>query len=404
MISHEQHGFMAGRSCVTNLASFSQFLFETLDDSGQVDVIYTDFQKAFDKVDHQVLLTKLENRYGFCPQLICLLRSYLLHRRQYVLIEGFHSFQYPSISGVPQGSNLGPLLFLLFIDDLIAMFFTMRLLFADDFKFLLRVTCIQDCYTLQSALEVLLGWCESNGLRLNVSKCNVVSYTRRVEPLIFDYFIGDIKLIRSDIVRDLGVLFDSQLTFVPHINDLLNSVSRLYGFVVRNGRHFLNSDTLVLLFNTLVRTKLEYASFIWQPIYSRHKQRLESVQRRFYKFLSYREEGVYPPRGTDHAVLLNRFGAVSLADRRGLQAVSFLYNLVHGSIDCPYLLEKVNFYVPRPNMRTRPLFYLVPRRNNCMLRAPVQHMCYLFNNFCETCDIFHDTLRTIKQRYLNCTN
>ncbi|KAK9887914.1 hypothetical protein WA026_000217 [Henosepilachna vigintioctopunctata] len=120
-----------------------------------------------------------------------------------------------------------------------------------------------------------------------MSKCNVLS--------------------RSDGVRDLGVVFDKKLSFVPHITQLISSAAKIYGFVIRNGKYFNNSSTYIGLFNTM-----EYGSMIWQPIYTCHQRHLEAIQRRFLKFLVWREDKVYLQRGVNRNELLSRFSLISL--------------------------------------------------------------------------------------------
>ncbi|XP_063913193.1 uncharacterized protein LOC135129854 [Zophobas morio] len=158
-ISEYQHGFMQGKSTITNLAYFSQFASNALDRNSQVDVIYTDFQKAFDQIDHYVLLNKLET-FAFSNSLLVLLKSYLLNKRQQVVHRKFKSIVFVSTSGVPQGSNFGPLLFLMYINDITdALEPCNKLLFADDLKIFMEIVSIADCVTLQNCLNVLSKWC-----------------------------------------------------------------------------------------------------------------------------------------------------------------------------------------------------------------------------------------------------
>ena len=173
LVSPEQHGFVEKRSTITNLAYFSQFVSEAIDRKSQVDVIYTDFQKAFDQIDHFILLNKLHH-FGFTQSLLSLLESYLFNRVQFVKYRNFHSSNFSPTSGVPQGSNLGPLLFLLFINDIVDEIHCEKLLYADDMKLFFEIIPVGNCLALQSDLDQLLEWCKENRLTLNMSKCNII--------------------------------------------------------------------------------------------------------------------------------------------------------------------------------------------------------------------------------------
>jgi hypothetical protein len=148
VISEHQHGFFRGRSTSTNLSCISHFISAALDKNTQVDVIYTDFSKAFDRIDHNILLNKLRH-FGFSDSLLNLFESYLSDRFCYGNVLGFYSARLVVNSGVPQGSNLGPLLFLLFINDIVEIFSLNELLFADDVKLYSTIRDISDCMRLQ---------------------------------------------------------------------------------------------------------------------------------------------------------------------------------------------------------------------------------------------------------------
>lgn len=209
------------------------------------------------------------------------------------------------------------------------------------------------------------------------------------------------EISRLTEIKDLGLVFDQRFSFIPHITQLTLSACRIYGFIVRNARLFENSSTIIHLFNALVRSKLEYGCLIWRPIYNCHAHHLETVQRRFLKWLSYREDGLYPPRGYDHSILLSRFNSKSLECRRGLHAIKFLHGLLGGRIDCVELLSKLDFFVPRPNARTRYFFYISTPRTNLLLQSPLRFACSVVNSLADRCDLHSQSLVHICDLYLN---
>jgi hypothetical protein len=215
-ISPHQHGFVERRSTLTNLAYFSQYVSEAIDSKYQVDVLYTDFQKAFDQIDHFILLRKLE-QFGFDNSLLALFQSYLLDRRHYVTYQNFVSKSFTPTSGVPQGSNLGPLLFLLFINDMVNVITCEKLLFADDLKLFIRIESDSDFNLLQNNLDAVVEWSSRNRLSLNTAKCFVSSYSRIRSVKEHTYIIDQHRLERVYKFKDLGVTFDTELNFNDHL-------------------------------------------------------------------------------------------------------------------------------------------------------------------------------------------
>lgn len=394
LISNFQHGFMPCRSTVTNLIEFYEDVAEIVDKRGQVDVVYTDFSKAFDKIDHPTLLSKLR-RLGISQNLLNLFSSYLENRLQTVFYNGYYSNYFKSTSGVPQGSNLGPLLFLIFINDIADNVDCKTLLFADDLKIYTAVSGYHDAANLQNQLNKLSQWCQKNNLLLNASKCKTCSFTRKTNPILYNYTINNVDLQRCEEIKDLGVTFDVKLDFVVHICNTIKAASKNLGFIVRNCQTFTNETALKTLYYSLVRSKLEYAAVVWNPHYEVHIAALEKVQRKFLKFLSFKREGLYPPRGFDNLVLLQRFNMEPLRLRRVNCGLIFLYKLLNNKIDSPSLLQKINFLVHNENSRNNSLFYTSAARTNLLLNSPIHFMCQNYNLLASDCDIHFDSLSEI---------
>lgn len=385
-ISSCQHGFMEKRSTVSNLVYFTQFVSNELDLQGQVDVIYTDFSKAFDRIDHNILLAKLTN-FGLSNSLIQFFTSYLCDRSQYISYNGYKSDLYVSTSGVPQGSNLGPMLFLLFIDDLCKAISSEKLLYADDLKIFRVIHNTEDCISLQNDVTRVEDWCIVNKLEMNISKCKILTYTRKMNPTYYTYTFNSIQLSRTNLIKDLGVTFDNKLTFSAHIHKTVEAAIKLLGFIIRNCKPFTNIVALKCLYFSLIRSKLEYCGIIWHPYYNTYSLLLENVQRKFLKFLTFKVDGQYPYRGIDQEYLLGRFNLHSLQYRRTLAAVIFLYKLLHSKIDSSDVLAYIQFRVPSVNTRLNVTFACPIARTNLILKSPIYLMCNAFNQISGECDI-----------------
>ncbi|XP_044577157.1 uncharacterized protein LOC123260210 [Cotesia glomerata] len=278
-ISNAQHGFFCRRSTV--------------------DVIQTDFAKAFDKVDTVILIHRLRD-LGLPSYLLTLMMSYLTNRLNYVIFNGFRSVPFSSTSGVPQGSNLGPLLFLIFINPLESVISCPFELFADDAKYYTRIRSWTDCLELQSNVDVIAAWWRLNKLQLNERKCVVISFSKSSADIQYPYSINGIALNYVSSCRDLGVIFDNNFAFTNHYSTIAASALRTLGFVIRATKNFRNLEAVKMLYSALVRPKLEYASIIWSPTYKKYAHSIEKIQRKFLKYLMYKMTGNYPARGAEY--------------------------------------------------------------------------------------------------------
>lgn len=388
-ISPYQHGFIKGRSTVTNLLTIGQFINEHLDARGQVDVIYTDLSSAFDIIDHGFLIAKLST-FGMSTSLLLLLQSYLSSRCHYVFYNGYKSYEFFPTSGVPQGSHLGPLLFVLFVNDLLTSFSCPALAYADDLKIYQSITSWDDVLHLQHNLNVLTQWCSKFKLKLNVSKCCFVSFTRKLKPINSSYLLEHSLLPKVSEMTDLGVLFDMRLTFAPHVNNICVTASKTLGFVLRTCKLFSNPSLFKVLFFSFVVSKLEYASCVWSPSYHYLQLAIEKVQRRFLKYLSFKMDGFYPERGTDYGSLLSRHDVQPLQFRREVHGARFVWKLIHGVVDSPCLLSSINFLVPRLSSRSSPTFALPFPRTNLLQSSPLSRMCRAVDIYYD--DVFFNTM------------
>lgn len=241
--SEHQHGFIRGRSVTSNLVLCSDFISESMSHPSQVDVIYTDYSKCFDRIDHVILMRKLLSM-GIRGNLHRWFASYVEGRCQTVVLNGYSSRPMCIPSGVPQGSLLGPLLFNIFVNDITSGFRHSKiLLYADDMKIMKQVTNVADALLLQEDLDYLLNYCKVNKLDLNVSKCYVCSFTRKPNPIFFNYTFLDTSISRVNSVRDLGVTFDSKLIFDTHIDNVIKKASRALGFIFRISSEFNSNDS-----------------------------------------------------------------------------------------------------------------------------------------------------------------
>ena len=290
-------GFVADRSCVTNLLEVLDDWTRVLDEGGTIDAIYMDLMKAFDTVPHQRLLIKLES-FGICGNLLSWLKSFLTGRRQKVVVGGKESSWGKVMSGVPQGSVLGPTLFLIFVNDLPDVVKSNIIMFADDTKLYLRSDTRDSVVQLQSDLSKMEEWAAKWQLRFHPEKCIVLRLGKKNIDTQTEYHMkresGTVVLKEVHAEKDLGVLVDSKLSFKDQVSQVALKGNRVLG-IVRRTFVSLDADTILFLFKGLIRPILEYGQAAWSPYHLGEQRKLESVQRRATKMIpgfrnmSYRE-------------------------------------------------------------------------------------------------------------------
>ena len=226
-----QHDFMKGRSVLTNLLLYNDVLFTAFQNNFQVDSIYIDFSKAFDTVNHERLLQKFWNA-GVRGMLHRWLLSYLTDHIQMVRSCGARSYSFPTPSGVPQGSNLGPMLFIIFINDLSSFVRSSQLLkYANDAKLYLIISKLEDTIMLQSNLDIFHEWSIKNGLLINFEQSKLITFSRGTRMFEVDYSIDSRVLERVKEIRNLEVIYGSSLSFYSQFKTVVKKCLRILGFI-----------------------------------------------------------------------------------------------------------------------------------------------------------------------------
>lgn len=319
-----QHGFRKGYSCETQLAGFIQDLHSSVDAGIQVDSIFLDFSKAFDRVPHNRLLTKLA-LLNIHPLVLAWVKHFLSSRFQFTTVNNHNSSFSQVHSGVPQGSVLGPLLFLIFINDLPNSVSSQIRLFADDCVIYRNIYSNDDRLALQHDIDSVTAWCSTWLMQLNPSKTKCMSFTNRKSRIPTAYTLNNNPLELVTTYKYLGVHIYSDLTWNHHINLTVASVNRSLGLLKHNLKH-APSHLRSRAYTTLIRPKIEYASAIWDPHQAYLINSIESLQNRAVRFI-YSDYS----RHTSITALKKRAGFQELSLRRKIARLSLFHKLYHHS-------------------------------------------------------------------------
>ena len=283
LLSESQFGFCKGRSCVTQLLVTLHDWMENLDNKIPTDAIYLDLSKAFDTVPHLRLVNKLRG-YGIGGNLLEWIKDFLTDRSQFVSVNDSCSDKIPVHSGVPQGSVLGPILFIYYINDMPSVTNCNLKIFADDTKAYTPVTSLNDQDKLQTCINNLSNWTDLWLLKFNSAKCKVLHLGENNPH--YDYYmkVNDslVKLEETTAEKDLGVIIDPTLSFTDHINTTVNKARSLSG-LINISITYKSSDIMLPLYKAFIRPILEYANPVWHPHLRKDIDLLESVQRLFTK-------------------------------------------------------------------------------------------------------------------------
>ena len=319
LLSSKQHGFVAHRACVTNLLETVDYLTDCTSRRHPADIIYLDFAKAFDKVSHELLIVKLM-AYGIPVMLVNWIRAFLSNRKQRVVIGDVVSEWKPVTSGVPQGSVLGPLLFVIYINDLPEICRSTCKLYADDTKLMSSVKTADDTSKLQQDLDELLEWSNRWKMSFNDEKCVVMHIG--ADNKHHDYTMNGRTLCKTTKERDLGIFITSDLKSGEQ-SKRAAARGTMVAYRIKNTFKFFTRPLVDLLYKSFVRPHLEFAVGAWNPYRRGDVEVLERVQRKFSKLVPELKSRPYEERR-------EALGWTTLEDRRRRGDLIQLHKIHHG--------------------------------------------------------------------------
>ena len=393
----KQHGFTPKRSTVSNLIEALNIWTEALSHGLPVDIIYLDFEKAFDKVPHQRLINQL-SKYGITGNVLNWIEDYLKDRTQRVRVNGCFSSTSKVLSGVPQGSVLGPLLFLIFVADMAPLVQNFTSLYADDtkiFSYLLdNQISPHTPESIQNDINVLSRWSDKMQMSFNPEKCHrlhlgksnnhhpyylpkIYATTETATSISYTLYLHNLQDVQDE--KDLGVYVDNSLNFKKHISQKISKANSML-YLIKNSFQHLDKNMFKLLYKSLVRPHLEYASCIWNPITKDDIIRLERVQRRATKLIPGLSNLSYPER-------LKELELPTLHYRRLRTDIIFVYNYVnqHILLDASTHCKKCHNFTDMlspvtAGTRGHPFRYKIHRLNTTRKRFLTGRTLHYWNN------------------------
>ena len=325
LFNKNQHGFRSGRSCLSQLLEQFDLILNILDDDANADVIYLDFSKAFNKVDHQIVLQKIKE-LGITGNIHRWLKSFLTDRYQSVVVNGVKSDPQRVISGVPQGSVLGPLIFLILIGDIDEeISYSDVKSFADDTRATMAIKSACDVQLLQGELNKIYEWTKQNNMQLNDLKFELLRYgPNKALKEETQYLSPTGKVIETkEVVKDLGVYMSNDCTFNKQIESIIEKAKNITSWILRTFTS-RSQNTMLTLYKSLVIPILEYCSVLWNPAKIGQIQRIEEIQRSFLRKINGSDKNYWN--------CLKKMSVYSLERRRERYQIIYVWKVLENTV------------------------------------------------------------------------
>jgi hypothetical protein len=387
ILFENQFGFQTAKSTYMALMILYDKISEALDKGEHVIGIFVDLRKAFDTIDHSILLSKL-SYYGIRGVALKWAASYLSNRQQYVSCHGYDSQLKTVTHGVPQGSILGPLLFLIYINDIAKVSVIMLpILFADDTNLLYSNSSLSTLVNVVNhELNKLHIWFAANKLSVNVGKTNYMMFgtkNKLINGVYPKIVLNGTELEKTSTSKFLGVTIDECLNWHAQIATVGCKISRGIG-ILRKLQYKVSSEILLLLYNVLIKPHLMYCNIVWgstlisslEPIVLLQKAALRLIAR--------------VPFRAHSAVLFKRYGVLKINDINKLLVMSFIYRSIFCAIprELSGFFSYFKFFENLNLYNTRHGNYIVPKYS----RINVRKFCI----FCSGVDLWNSMNELIK--------
>ena len=321
LIFHSQSGFLKNHSTVYQLIDIYHQITQSIDSGTHTCIVFCDISKAFDRVWHKGLIFKLKQN-GLDGNILKWVENYLSDRKQKVIVGSSVSKSMPITAEVSQGCVLGPLLFLVYVNDIADQLLSVTRLFADDTSLASSTSNISDLEGIMNHdLAIISNWSKQWLVDFNPNKTEAILFNTRNEVapnLVFDNV--PVKFVQNH--KHLGLTFSADGKWHEHIENISTSASKVLG-IMRNLKYKLRRKTLNQLYISFLRPLLEYASVVWDNCTQYEKETLERIQHEAARIVT----------GTTRSIslvnLYKEIGWLSLSDRRKYQKLTYIYKIVH---------------------------------------------------------------------------